>query len=87
MYEITFSRRARRYFQRADANMIRRLNERIEELRVDPISHTHSRPLRGYPGYHRNRLANLRLLYTVDENEMSIRMRYIGPRGDVYRSL
>ena len=87
MYEITFTRRARRYLQRADANMTRRLNERIAELVVDPISHPHSQPLRGYPGYYRNRLADLRLLYTVNENEMSIRMRYIGPRGDVYRNL
>ena len=87
MYEVSFSRRARRYLQRADANMTRRLNARIAELRVNPTSHPHSEPIRGYPGYHRNRLANLRLLYTVNESDRSIRIREIGPRGDVYRNL
>ena len=87
MYDASFTRRARRYLQRTDANMTRRLNARIAELRTDPISHPHSEPIRGYPGYHRNRLANLRLLYTVDESNQSIRIREIGPRGDVYRNL
>ena len=87
MYEVSFSRRARRYLQRVDANVRRRLNARISELQADPIFHPHSKLMHGRAGYRRNEMGNLRIVYTVDRDNQSIRIREIGPRGDVYRNL
>jgi mRNA interferase RelE/StbE len=64
--------------------MARRLEQCFEELRDDPFSSTNVRPLRGRANMYRYRVGNLRVIFSVDNEALLVRIYAIGPRGDIY---
>lgn len=85
MYRVVVHRRAARYVKRLSAPEKSRLKKRLGQLAQDPDSVRGSKAMRGeWRGYRRLRVGDLRVIYWIDEEEKSIFVDHVGPRGDIY---
>jgi mRNA interferase RelE/StbE len=86
MYRIEFARKAARFYQRADTITARRLNLIFNRLSQDPLILPNTKRLKGeLLGSYRIRMGDLRIIYSVDEENNVIYIEVIGFRGDVYK--
>ena len=85
MVEVAHTPRA--YLRRLDARMQDRISARLDLLAENPFDPEHSKPLEGPGGFHSSPIGGWRIVYTVDIAAQVLRVRRIGPRGQVYRDL
>jgi mRNA interferase RelE/StbE len=86
MYEIELSRKAAKFYQKADTVTVRRLNAAFDRLAEDPFNHNNIKPLSGeLQGSYRLRVGNIRIVYSVDGSIKIVYIEVIGFRGDVYK--
>ncbi len=86
MYEIELSRKAAKFYQRADTATARRLNAAFDRLAEDPFNHNNIKPLSGeLQGSFRMRIGNIRVIYSIDDTIKIVYIEVIGFRGDVYK--
>jgi mRNA interferase RelE/StbE len=86
MYEIEFSRKAAKFYQKVDTTTVRRLNAALSILAEDPFSHYSIKRLSGeLKGSYRIRIGGIRIVYSVDESQKIVYIEVIGFRGDVYK--
>lgn len=86
MYEIELSRKAAKFYQKADTTTVRRLNAAFDRLAEDPFHHYNIKPLSGeLQGSYRLRIGNIRIIYSVDDTVKIVYIEVIGFRGDVYK--
>ena len=82
------TRKAANYLHRLPKKTQRAIAKAFGHICQSPFSHpnpTVIRPLKGpHQGRWRYRLGNLRIVYTVNEQEKTVRIIAIGPRGDIY---
>ncbi len=86
MSKVVVHRRALRYLQRLQQSDQGRIRTSLSRLAED---------LSGYPGvirmagewtgYRRIRVGDLRVIFWYDEQEDTIFVDHIGPRGDIYK--
>ena len=87
MYDIELSRKAAKFYRKANTVTIRRLNAAFDRLAEDPFHHYNIKPLSGeLQGSYRLRVGNIRIVYSVDDSIKIIFIEVIGFRGDVYKS-
>lgn len=84
-YELIIYRPARRYLERCDKSVQRRLAARLDALTRNPYSH--GKPLAGAERYWSTRVGSLRMIYEIDEAHKTVHVYSIGPRGQIYREL
>lgn len=86
MYRVTLARPARRFFERADTALQRRLDDCFEKLAADPRGLPGIRPLKGkYAGHLRARIGPYRVVYRISEDERTVIVSTINHRREVYR--
>lgn len=86
MYEIELSRKAAKFYQKADTATVRRLNAAFDRLAEDPFNHNNIKPLSGeLQGSFRLRIGNIRVIYSIDDTIKIVYIEVIGFRGDVYK--
>ncbi len=86
MYRVMLARPARRFFERADAELQRRLDECFGQLAADPRGLPGTRPLKGkYTGYLRARIGAYRVVYRIDEDDRTVIVATVKHRREVYR--
>jgi mRNA interferase RelE/StbE len=86
MYEIKLSRKAVKFYQKADTVTVRRLNTAFDKLAEDPFHHYNIKPLSGeLQGSYRLRIGNIRIVYSVEDTIKIVYIEVIGFRGDVYK--
>ena len=86
MYEIELSKKAAKFYRKADAATARRLNAAFDRLAEDPLRHYSIKPLSGHlQGSYRMRIGNIRVIYSVDDAVRIVSIEVIGFRGDVYK--
>ncbi len=86
MYEVDLSRKAAKFYQKADTATVRRLNAAFERLAKDPLHHYNIKPLCGeLQGSYRLRVGDIRIVYSVDDSVKIVHIEVIGCRGDVYK--
>ena len=87
MYRIELSRKAAKFYQKADNVSLKRLNLAFSKLSEDPFRHFNIKKLSGeLEGSFRLRLGNMRIIYSVDDNKKVVYIEVIGFRGDVYKA-
>jgi mRNA interferase RelE/StbE len=87
MYEIRLSRKAAKFYQKADIPTARRLNDAFDRLAYDPHHQPDIKPLSGVlKGSCRLRMGNIRIIYSVDDTLRTVTIEVLGFRGDVYKS-
>ena len=84
-YEILFEPRAERDYGRLSADILRRVNDEIDRLTVDPRHHGTTK-LAGRGDY-RVRVGDWRIVYEVDDQRRRVVVIRIAHRSDVYRRL
>jgi len=86
MYEIELSKKAAKFYQKADAAIVRRLNAAFDRLKEEPLHHHSIKPLAGeLQGSYRMRVGDIRIVYSIDEVVKTVFIEVIGFRGDVYK--
>lgn len=86
MYEIELSRKAAKFYQKADTITVRRLNAAFDRLAEDPFHHYNIKQLSGeLQGSYRLRMGDIRIIYSVDDTINIVYIEVIGFRGDVYK--
>jgi len=86
MYEVWLSHDAQRFYQAADAPLVRRLNRWFDQLRCNPYEHPNIKRLHGkLEGYFRYRVGNWRVVYQVDEDSHVVTVILIAHRSKVYQ--
>lgn len=86
MYRVIVHRRAARYLQRLPGPQRERIRALLRDLASAPMDRSDVRPMAGeWAGYYRIRLGDTRLIFWVAEQEMTVYVDHIGPRGDVYK--
>jgi mRNA interferase RelE/StbE len=86
MYKIELSRKAVKFYQKADAVIAKRLNLAFTKLSENPFRHYNIKKLTGELGdSFRLRLGDMRIIYSVDDEKRIVYIEVIGFRGDVYK--
>ena len=86
MYAINLSRQAAAFLESLPAKQARQIAERLQSLANDPQA-LPSELLKGYSPMRRLRAGEYRIIYTVDEQTLQVRL--IGKRNDddIYKAL
>lgn len=86
MYELRFARKAAKFYQKTDVPTARRLNRIFGMLEENPFGHPGTKQLKGeLAGSLRIRIGNVRIIFSVDEEDRIVYIEVIGYRGNVYK--
>jgi len=86
MYEVELSRKAAKFYKKADTVTVRRLNAAFDQLTKDPFHHYNIKPLSGeLQGSYRMRVGSIRIIYSIDDAVKIVYIEVLGFRGDVYK--
>jgi mRNA interferase RelE/StbE len=85
MYKVELSREAQRFFNRADKPVAKKLARCFEALESDPRAGNNVKALKGQlTGSFRYRIGDLRVVYTIHDQSVTVFVITIANRGDVY---
>jgi mRNA interferase RelE/StbE len=86
MYDLALSPRATRVFEDAPASLQRRLDRCLRQLREDPRRRPQIKALSGpLHGYWRYRVGDYRVVYRIDDAQLTVWVDSIAHRREVYR--
>ena len=87
MYKIELSRKAVKFYQKADTITARRLNLAFDKLSEDPFGYYNIKRLTGeLKGSFRLRVGDVRIIYSVDNINSIVYIEAIRFRGDAYKT-
>jgi len=85
MFRVELSREAQRFFQECDKAVSKKLARCFEALEHNPRAGNNVKALKGhFAGSYRYRLGDLRVVYTINDREMTVFVVTIAKRSDVY---
>jgi mRNA interferase RelE/StbE len=85
MYKVELSRAAKRFFERANASLQRRLDRCFDQLKNDPRGASNVKQLTGrLADYYRYRVGNYRVVYRIDDRQQVVRVFKIAHRSAAY---
>lgn len=85
MYAIEFTRNALKCLQKIDPIYQHLIIEKLEALQQSPYESSNVKALKGMKGYYRLRVANYRVIYELQDENLVILVIDINHRKDVYR--
>ena len=80
-YEILIDKPAQKFILKQTPEQRKRILMAIRKLPTEGDR----KILRGYPGYYRLRVGDYRIIYTVEEKVLIVRVVNAGNRGDIYK--
>jgi mRNA-degrading endonuclease RelE of RelBE toxin-antitoxin system len=85
-YGLELSHQAKKTLKHLDKPTIRRIEKRLDELCLDPHDPHRTDPLEmGKEEERKTRVGNWRIIYAIWENDKTIYIFSIEPRGKAYR--
>jgi mRNA interferase RelE/StbE len=87
MYDIILSKDAQKFVAKQDATTKRRLKAALLELAEDPFTNRSVKRLRGTHDLLRLRVGTYRIVFSVEDDRMTIMVIDIDNRGDVYKRI
>jgi mRNA interferase RelE/StbE len=85
MYDIQLSRDAQRFFQQCDKPFVKKLSRCFKALEADPRAGNNVKALKGaFVGAYRYRIGDLRVVYTINDQAITVFVITIAKRSDVY---
>ena len=82
MFNVNYSNQSKKFLKKADAGLVKRLTEKIEKLREEPII-SDTKKVEG-AGLFRVRVGDYRILYEVDYKNNTVGIVKIDKRDRVY---
>lgn len=83
-YSLLVDKKIESFIKKQPKLQALRLRKAIASLSDNPRS-ANSKKLKGYENEYRLRVGDIRILYTIDDNVISVYIFKIGYRGDVYK--
>lgn len=83
MFNVGYSNRAKKFLEKADKILVKRLIEKIEKLKKDPII-PDTKKIEGSKGLFRVRVGDYRILYEIDHKNNLIGIVKIDKRPKIY---
>ena len=80
-YEILFDKPAQKFILKQSSENRKRLLSAIKRLPIEGDI----KAMKGFDGYFRLRVGDFRVIYTVENNKLIVRIVNIGNRGDIYK--
>lgn len=80
-YKIVYDKPALKFIKKQPPTQQRRIVEAVHRLPFEGDV----KPMAGQPGYFRLRVGSYRVIYTVYEEIITVRITAAGNRGDVYK--
>lgn len=84
MWKLEFSREALKALIRMPSQQARRIRQKLEALKRDPLRVPNVKKLSDHPGF-RLRVGDWRIVYMLDNEKVLIHVIRIAPHGEVYR--
>lgn len=85
MFNLRLSREAQRFYARADQPTARKLARCFAALETNPRSGNNVKPLKGkFDGSYRYRVGDLRVVYTINDQAVTVFVITIAKRTDAY---
>ncbi len=85
MYRVELSRNAKRFFERANASLQRRLDRCFDQLKSEPREGGSIKQLAGrLAGRYRYRVGDYRVIYRIDEPQQTVLVLKIAHRSEAY---
>ncbi len=83
-YALTLGRQAKKEVKTLDTTTIKRLEDRFQQLSINPFDPRISKAIKMSPGRRTSRVGDWRIIYEVYESERVIEVVSIWPRGKAY---
>lgn len=87
MYTLRFSRQAQKFLEKQSHGVRQRIRTALLELAEDPLAHRQVKRLSGTDALLRLRVGDVRVVFSIEEEELLILIIAIGNRGEIYRRL
>jgi len=85
MYRVELSREAKRFFERSNASLQRRLDRCFDVLKIKPHGAGSAKRLAGkLSGLYRYRVGDYRIIYRIDDRRRTVFVVKIAHRGAAY---
>ena len=84
MYNLIFSKEARKFIDRQNPQTKQRIRNALLQLAEDPFSNRQVKRLKGTEDFLRLRVGDIRVVFSVEEEKLVILIIAIGNRGDIY---
>ena len=85
MFKLVLSREAERFYQRCEKALARKLARCFETLEKNPRAGNNVKALKGrLVGSYRYRVGDCRVVYMINDREVTVFVITIARRGDVY---
>ena len=85
MYRVELSREAQRFYERCDRPVATKLDRCFQSLERNPRGGNNVKALKGQlSGSYRYRLGDLRVVYTINDQAVTVFVITIAKRSDVY---
>lgn len=85
-YSYEFAAPAERYLRRLPKPLQEAVLRVVRALCNEPLNPRLSAARHGrYAGYRRARIGNLRLIFRIEADRLTVLVTQLGPRGDIYR--
>lgn len=86
MYKIQLTKEEIKYYKKCDVATKRQLNSCFEVLKRSPYNDVNIKRLQGeLSGLYRYRIGSIRVIYKINETEITVFVVAIGNRGDIYK--
>ncbi len=85
-YQVTFSKSARKAFNRLPSIVKKKLQTRIDALETEPIPNN-AKAMVGYENIYRIRFSEWRVVYCVKDEKLTVMVVRVGNRSEVYEHL
>jgi mRNA interferase RelE/StbE len=85
MYKVELSREAQRFYERSDKPVSNKLARCFKSLEKNPRQGNNIKALQGkFAGSYRYRVGDLRVVYTINNQTVTVFIVTIAKRSDVY---
>ncbi len=87
MYTLRFSRQAQKFLEKQSQGTRQRIRTALLELAQDPLAHRQVKRLKGTDALLRLRVGDVRVVFSIEEEQLLVLIIAIGNRGEIYRRL
>jgi len=86
MNSVILHKNAVKFYEKASASLKARIGSAIDLIAQDPHHHPHIKKLKGeLKNMYRFRLGDLRIIYEIEEEIRTVRVKTIDTRGSAYK--
>lgn len=85
MYRLIFDKDVKKFLDKQDKTVRRRIQNALLELAENPYQATHVKRLKGRQGLFRKRVGDYRIIYELVDQQLIILVLKISSRGSIYK--